>query len=635
MVKKTQDLITKRELAMQVSNIVHWDFDVQTQKFESYNDPVNDYASDRLLSVTEFMDVIHPEDLSSAYDAIQSMLSGKDFTINFTCRVQTKYDDSWQYCNVMGVPFERDENDNIIRFTGFRQNISKLHQLNEELKERNYKMELTFKTVGMSYWDFDVRSKQFKAFNDPVNDYNPEKTISPEDYLKAAHPDDVDCVRENLNHMIQGTDKDLSFKYRSKTKWDKEWQILVVTGIQVERDKKGRVVRYTGIEFNNTKWEKMAQELKELKEKAELSDRLKSAFLANMSHEIRTPLNAIVGFSELMVSCDDPEEKEEYMGIIQSNNELLLRLINDILDLSKIESGILERKRERFNLSKVCNELYTMMQPKITNPEVELRLGNSGPDCWIFLDRNRLKQVWMNYLTNAVKCTHSGYIKMGYSIEKGGIRFYVEDSGVGIPLEVQDRVFGRFQKLNEFAQGTGLGLAISRAIVEGAAGKVGFSSAPGVGSTFWAWIPCEVEIQEEDIISVSPETPEQQSTPNKINKKELNILVAEDNDSNYLLVQHIIKDHMLTRVKSGVDAVEKVRNEHFDLILMDMKMPIMGGLEATRRIREFNVDTPIVALTANAFDADKVDAINAGCNAFLTKPLKKSQLIEILSKEWK
>ena len=635
MVKKTQDLITKRELAMQVSNIVHWDFDVQTQKFESYNDPVNDYASDRLLSVTEFMDVIHPEDLSSAYDAIQSMLSGKDFTINFTCRVQTKYDDSWQYCNVMGVPFERDENDNIIRFTGFRQNISKLHQLNEELKERNYKMELTFKTVGMSYWDFDVRSKQFKAFNDPVNDYNPEKTISPEDYLKAAHPDDVDSVRENLNHMIQGTDKDLSFKYRSKTKWDKEWQTLVVTGIQVERDKKGRVVRYTGIEFNNTKWEKMAQELKKLKEKAELSDRLKSAFLANMSHEIRTPLNAIVGFSELMVSCDDPEEKEEYMGIIQSNNELLLRLINDILDLSKIESGILERKRERFNLSKVCNELYTMMQPKITNPEVELRLGNSGPDCWIFLDRNRLKQVWMNYLTNAVKCTHSGYIKMGYSIEKGGIRFYVEDSGVGIPLEVQDRVFGRFQKLNEFAQGTGLGLAISRAIIEGADGKVGFSSVPGVGSTFWAWIPCEVEIQEEDIISVSPETPEQQSTPNKINKKELNILVAEDNDSNYLLVQHIIKDHMLTRVKSGVDAVEKVRNKHFDLILMDMKMPIMGGLEATRRIREFNVDTPIVALTANAFDADKVDAINAGCNAFLTKPLKKSQLIEILSKEWK
>lgn len=131
-----------------------------------------------------------------------------------------------------------------------------------------------------------------------------------------------------------------------------------------------------------------------------------------------------------------------------------MRLINDILDLSKIESGILERKRETFNLAKVCNELYTMIQPKITNPDVEFQMDNSGPDCWIFLDRSRLKQVWMNYLTNAVKCTKSGYIKMGYSIEREGIRIYVEDSGVGIPEELQERVFGRFQKLNEFAQGT-------------------------------------------------------------------------------------------------------------------------------------------------------------------------------------
>ena len=225
----------------------------------------------------------------------------------------------------------------------------------------------------------------------------------------------------------------------------------------------------------------MAQELKILKDKAELSDRLKSAFLANMSHEIRTPLNAIVGFSGLMVNCDDPEEKAEYMEIIESNNDLLLRLINDILDLSKIESGILERKREKFNLAKVSGELYTMIQPKITNPEVEFILGNSGPDCWIFLDRNRLKQVWMNFLTNAVKCTHSGHIKMGYSLENGGIKVYVEDSGVGIPYEVQNRVFGRFQKLNEFAQGTGLGLAISRAIIEGAGGEIGFTPRPVSG----------------------------------------------------------------------------------------------------------------------------------------------------------
>ncbi|MBD3590473.1 response regulator [Bacteroides sp. GM023] len=636
MLKKTQDLITKRELAMQVSNIVHWDFDINTRKFESYNDPINDYAPNKLVSVEEFQNVVHPDDRSTYFDAMQSMLSGENQTVNFTCRIQTKYDTAWQYCNVIGVPFEQDENGKTIRYTGFRQNISKLHRLNEELKERNYKMDLTFKTVGMSYWDFDVICQQFTAFNDPVNDYHPETPISIDQYVSAAHPDDADAVRKHFESMVQGKEHEFSFQYRSKTKWDKEWQTLIITGVQVEKDKRGRTIRYTGISFNNTKWEKMAQQLVELKEKAELSDRLKSAFLANMSHEIRTPLNAIVGFSGLMVDCDNPEEKKEYLSIIESNNELLLRLINDILDLSKIESGILERKREEFNLAKVASELYTIIQPKITNPNVEFCLDYPIQNCWVKLDRNRLKQVWTNFLTNAVKCTYDGQIKMGFGIENGGIRFYVEDSGVGIPTELQDRVFGRFQKLNEFAQGTGLGLAISRAIVEGAGGKIGFTSTPGVGSTFWAWVPCEINMKEDNESQVTAQSEQATSSKPSSSLKEKDygkwrILIAEDNDSNYSLVKHILKEYQITRVVNGVEAVEKVRSDKFDIVLMDMKMPIMGGLEATRKIRELNPVIPIIALTANAFDTDKVDAMEAGCNAFLTKPLKKEQLFELFS----
>ena len=266
MLKKTQDLTTKRELAMQVSNIVHWDFDVSTQKFESYNDPINDYAPNRLVTLKEFESVVHPDDRSTYFDAIQSMLSGENETVNFTCRMQTKYDETWQYCNVIGVPFEQDENGNTIRFTGFRQNISKLHRLNEELKERNYKMELTFKTVGMSYWDFDVTGRKFTAFNDPVNDYHPETPIDVDQYLSAAHPDDRELVRKYFEGMIEGKEQEFNFQYRSKTKWNKEWQTLIITGIQVERDKRGKIIRYTGIGFNNTKWEKMAQELKILKD---------------------------------------------------------------------------------------------------------------------------------------------------------------------------------------------------------------------------------------------------------------------------------------------------------------------------------------------------------------------------------
>ena len=630
MAKKTQDLLTKRELAMKVNDIVHWDFNVQTQKFESYNDPVNDYASDKLVSLEEYLNVIHPEDRSLVNDALQSMLLGRNMNINLTCRIQTRYDDTWQYCNITGVPFESGETGEVIRYTGFRQNISKLHQLNEELKERNYKMELTFKTVGMSYWDYDVKTRQYRSFNDPVNDFNPERAIMPEDYLNAAHPEDTERVRENMIGMSVGQYKEFSLQYRSRTKWDQDWQTLIVTGLPSERDKKGNVIRYTGIAFNNTKWEKMAQELKELKDKAELSDRLKSAFLANMSHEIRTPLNAIVGFSELLVDSDDPDEKKEYWHIIESNNDLLLRLINDILDLSKIESGIIDRKRERFNLTQLCNELYVMMRSKILNVDVELVQDNPCPECWIFLDSNRLKQVWMNFLTNAIKYTRSGYIRMGYSVENEGIRFYVEDTGAGIPKDLQNRVFGRFQKLNEFVQGTGLGLAISRAIVEAADGEIGFISEQGIGSTFWAWIPCEI-FQHGDV--GCPETSLSNRCPvfSESNDRKLKILVAEDNDSNFLLVRNILKDYDLLRVTNGVEAVEEIRNGRFDFVLMDLKMPVMDGLVATRKIREFNSDIPIVALTANAFDADRASAMDAGCNAFLPKPVKRKQLLELLS----
>lgn len=630
MAKKTQDLIAKRELAMRVSDIVHWDFDVRTQKFESYNDPVNNYTSDQLVSITEYLEVIHPEDQSSVNDAIQSMLSGNKININFTCRIQTRYDDTWQYCSVTGVPFEYNENGEVIRFTGFKQNISNLHQLNEELKERNYKMELTFKTVGMSYWDFDVATGQYRSFNDPVNDYDPDKPIAPEDYLNVAHPDDTNRVRENIDDMLQGRCKEFTLQYRSRTKWDQEWQTLIITGIPSERDKKGRIIRYTGIAFNNTKWDKMAQELKEMKERAELSDRLKSAFLANMSHEIRTPLNSIVGFSELLVDCDDPAEKAEYWKIIETNNDLLLRLINDILDLSKIESGIIERKPEKFNLAQICNEVYTMVQPKVTNPEVKFFMDNSRPDCWVFLDSNRLKQVWMNFLTNAVKCTQSGYVKMGYTVEREGIRIYVEDTGTGIPKELQNQVFGRFQKLNDFAQGTGLGLAISKAITEAAGGEIGFTSEPGVGSLFWAYIPCKIDIGSYADYSDPAQSPVLKGTEGK----KMKILVAEDNDSNYSLVQHILKDYNLIRAENGVEAIEKIRNGQFHLVLMDMKMPVMGGLEATRKIRDFDTKIPIIALTANAFDSDRTCAIEAGCNAFLAKPVKKRQLLDLVTAQW-
>lgn len=503
----------------------------------------------------------------------------------------------------------------------------------EEMQKRFFSMAVDESSIYP--WQYNIRTGLFTfpaGFLTRFGFAENKTTISRGEMDRMIHPDDQESAYEIFNRALAGLSQSTRMSFRQLSgdgnyEWW-EYRTSVLAGLTTDTP-----YSILGVCQSIQRYKTTEEELTAARDKALQADKLKSAFLANMSHEIRTPLNAIVGFSELMVYSEDPAEKEEYMSIIQSNNELLLRLINDILDLSKIESGILDRKRETFNLAKVCNKLYTMIQPKITNPDVEFQMDNSGPDCWIFLDRSRLKQVWMNYLTNAVKCTKSGYIKMGYSIEREGIRIYVEDSGVGIPEELQERVFGRFQKLNEFAQGTGLGLAISRAIIEGAGGEVGFTSTPGIGSTFWAWIPCEISTQKEHTPTISLPLQHQLSL-NEIDKKELKILIAEDNESNYSLVQHILKSYHLTHVQNGAEAVNKVREEEFDLVLMDMKMPVMGGLEATRKIREFNNRIPIIALTANAFDADRISALDAGCNEFLAKPLKKSLLLELFSKKW-
>ncbi len=241
-----------------------------------------------------------------------------------------------------------------------------------------------------------------------------------------------------------------------------------------------------------------ATEVMSLKEKAEESNRLKSAFLANMSHEIRTPLNAIVGFSALLAESDDAEEKHQYLSIINANNDLLLRLINDILDLSKIESGTMELKLSTFDMSVEFENYYTTFLQKCQYRNIQLLKHNPYKSCVITIDKNRMLQICMNYLNNALKYTAKGFIKMGYEYKNKGIVVFVQDTGIGVPENKKSLLFRRFQKIDDFAQGTGLGLSICKAIAEVMGGKVGFETEFGKGSIFWAWIPCEAKIEVID-----------------------------------------------------------------------------------------------------------------------------------------
>ncbi|HBO26471.1 MAG TPA: hybrid sensor histidine kinase/response regulator [Culturomica sp.] len=385
---------------------------------------------------------------------------------------------------------------------------------------------------------------------------------------------------------------------------------------------------------------KYMQELIDAKQKAETADKLKSAFLANMSHEIRTPLNAIIGFSDLLMTAVEPEEKEEYIQIINANNDLLLKLINDILDLSRIESGSMELKYEEFDLAEYFNEIASSMQQRMNNPNVRLLSVNPYTCCIVKLDKSRFAQILTNYVTNAIKYTSKGFIEMGYGEVDGGIRLYVKDTGIGIADDKKAKVFSRFEKLDEFAQGTGLGLSICKAIADVCGGGVGFESEYGQGSVFWAILPCSVSVtgdkgekdnKQESVIEDWTER-EVLTDVKSMNRKL--ILVAEDIQSNYLLISASLqKDYDLIRAVNGKEAVEIVRTvPGIDLVLMDMKMPETDGMTATREIRTFNKKLPIIALTAYAFDTDKQAALAAGCNDYLVKPIDKVKLRAVLQK---
>ncbi|MBR4215652.1 MAG: response regulator [Bacteroidales bacterium] len=362
-------------------------------------------------------------------------------------------------------------------------------------------------------------------------------------------------------------------------------------------------------------------ELAHAKEAAEKSDKLKSAFLANMSHEIRTPLNAIVGFSDMLIHAKE-EQKNEYSKIIANNSELLLKLVDEIVNFSKIESGLLDFKYAKFNISEHFREMKQSLS--LNKPEnVDFICEIPYYNCEIVYDKERLTQLITNLVNNAFKFTPKGRVVMGFKVEQKGIVMYVSDTGIGIAKENLQRIFQRFEKVDPFIQGAGLGLSVCKAIAESSKGSIDVQSELGSGTVFNVHIPCEVTFSkdrnDEEIIDEIPETMGNLSVT-------LKILYAEDNESNSMLVKHILSDYQIVHVDNGKKAVEAMRNDWFDLVLMDIKMPEMDGLQAASAIRQFDKATPIIALSAYAYDSDKQKAIAAGCNDFITKPFSKTKL---------
>ena len=381
---------------------------------------------------------------------------------------------------------------------------------------------------------------------------------------------------------------------------------------------------------------KRLEEYEEKARKAEKASKMKSLFLANMSHEIRTPLNAIEGFSRIMAETDSPDERMKYMEIVESNNSRLMALINDILDLSRVEAGEISIKKTMTDLNELCHGLQNIF--KFRCPDT-LKLVWNKPNMNVTLntDPNRVTQVFSNLISNSLKHTIRGSITYGYRLINDGqeVEFFVTDTGSGIDPEDQKNIFQTYVSRDaENQNGYGLGLALCKTIIEKMEGHISVSSKLGKGSTFRFVLPFEGTIGG---VVKNSRTTTNSRTIRSTTKTDLKnaplILVAEDEDSNFELVRIVLaKRYRLMRAVNGIEAVTFCEDEHPDLVLMDIRMPDMNGLDATRIIKEVNHDVPIVALSAYAFEENIREAKAAGCDEFMAKPFRVEDLIDMVEK---
>ena len=502
-----------------------------------------------------------------------------------------------------------------------------------DLREEKEFLSLALEGGKIFAWRYNRDTSEFifdKEFSDSVGIDSVK--ISLKELSQMIHPDELEHILSTfisvVNLIHDHADLRLRINFNGSGYVWYEFRFLNISGIL--KDKSSVI----GLVMNIQDYKNKEEELVIARDLA-LKAELKQSFLANMSHEIRTPLNAIVGFSNILVADDSlPEEdKQEYIRIININCELLLKLINDILEISRIESGNMSFEFETCNLNDLVEDIYKMCVLQ-TPPNVEFKTLTPVDSLCIDTDAMRVKQVIMNFVNNAFKFTSSGHVTIGIENDKSTkeVCIYVEDTGEGIPEEQQKMIFDRFYKVDEFAQGTGLGLSICQVIAERLKGRITLFSEVGKGSRFEIVLPYTDKPSEKQDINDRTEHLLIE-TDNSTGDNLPVVLIAEDSVNNYMVLNNILKKSAtVIWTINGKDALEVIEKRKVDLVLMDIKMGEMDGITALKKIRKKHKNLPVIIQTAYAYEENQKQAKLAGASGFIAKPVKPGELLSVVNK---
>ena len=567
----------------------------------------------------EIFRVLFPENCKS-----KEVIKGVEFTLK---RKDGSYIQT-DYTATIG----RDEEGNFVRTHCVFQDITQRKQAEQRLMESEEKYRLIVENqndlIAKINADFIlsyVNPNYCKAFGIS------EDELIGTSFLPYVHHNDHEKVKESIASLA--SPPNITYhEERIKTITGIKWYGWSLKG---KVDENGKLIDIIAVGRDITDRKKAETELQIAKEKAEESDRLKSAFLANMSHEIRTPMNGILGFTDLLKEPDlSGKQQQKYISIIQKSGDRMLRTINNIIQVSKLETGQVNTTFSTINVNDLIEYYYEFFSPEANNKGINLNSQYALPSdkSLISTDKSMFDSIITNLIKNSIKYTNEGSVDFGYVRKGDFLEFYVKDTGIGIPNNMQKSVFERFiqAELGEslLYEGSGLGLAISKSYVEMLGGKIWLESDEGEGSSFYFTLP-----YSEDIVSDTMEKKSKDAKTIEISLKDLNLLIAEDDEDSDIYLTEILRSKFrkLFHANTGKKAIELTKSEKVDIILMDIKMPEMDGYTATEKIREFDKDVIIIAQTAYALSYDKNKALNAGCNDYISKPINKDLLMKIIS----